>query len=257
MTSAPARTARLLPPVAGAALLLVVWSALARWVPHHLVASPLEAARALWLDLGQPAFYANVGVTLERVVWGFAISLAAGIAVGVWLGLRPAAERAFGVWLTVALTVPSLFYVIVSFMVMGPTEAAAVLAIAATACPLVAVNVIQGVRALDPGLGEMAAVYGLPPTARLRAVLMPQIAPYIVAAGRFGLGTVWKITIFVELIGRSNGVGYMMNYWFQLFQMDQVFAWSGAFTLFMLAVEFALFRPVERRLFRWREEASL
>lgn len=244
-------------PIAAALLAVLLWQGLARFVPHHLVASPLAAAHALWLDLGQASFYWNFAITLERVLGGFAISFAAGVALGVWLGLKPAAERALGVWITVALTVPSLFYVIVSFMVLGPTETAAVLAIASTAFPLVVVNVVQGVRALDPGLAEMASVYGLPPAARLRGVLLPQIAPYLVAAGRFGLGTVWKITIFVELIGRSSGVGYMMYYWFQLFQMDQVFAWSGVFTLFMLAVEFALFRPLERRLFGWRAEVSL
>lgn len=243
-------------PALSFALLVAVWAALARLVPQGVVSSPGATAVTLWSDLRDPAFWPHVGITLSRVALGFALAMLLGVGVGIALGLRPSLERAFGAWLTVALTVPALCYAIVAFMVLGLSEAATVTAIGVTTFPSVAINVIQGVRALDPSLGEMAEVYGLPARVRLRRVLWPQIAPYVVAAGRFGLGNAWKIALFVELLGRSSGVGYMLYYWFQLYQMNQVFAWTAAFTLVMIGIEMALFRPLERRLFRWRARAA-
>ena len=69
---------------------------------------------------------------------------------------------------------------------------------------------------------------------------------------RYALGICWKICTTVELIGLSSGVGYMLNYWFGLFSMTQVFAWTLSFLLVMFAIEYLLFKPIENRLTRWR-----
>jgi NitT/TauT family transport system permease protein len=54
------------------------------------------------------------------------------------------------------------------------------------------------------------------------------------------------------MIGRDSGIGFQLHYWFQLFNMPQVFAWTLFFTLIMLVIELGIFKPVERYLFRWR-----
>jgi NitT/TauT family transport system permease protein len=88
-------------------------------------------------------------------------------------------------------------------------------------------------------------------------VIFPQLLPHILAALRYALGICWKICTTVELIGMSSGVGYMLNYWFGLFSMTQVFAWTFLFLLVMFAIEFAIFKPVERRMTRWRGDEPL
>ena len=85
-------------------------------------------------------------------------------------------------------------------------------------------------------------------------VVIPQVLPYMMAAARFGLGVVWKVTVLVELLGRSDGVGYMLNYSFQMFKMADVFAWTLFFSVVMLVIEMAVLKPLENRLFRWRPE---
>jgi NitT/TauT family transport system permease protein len=50
----------------------------------------------------------------------------------------------------------------------------------------------------------------------------------------------------------SSGVGYMLYYWFGLFSMAQVFAWTLSFLMVMFAIEYLLFKPIENRLTRWR-----
>jgi NitT/TauT family transport system permease protein len=79
--------------------------------------------------------------------------------------------------------------------------------------------------------------------------------PYVLAAARYGLGIIWKITVLVELLGLSSGVGYMLHYWFQLNNMAQVFAWTAMFTVVMIFLELGVLQLVERRLFAWRPAA--
>ena len=41
-------------------------------------------------------------------------------------------------------------------------------------------------------------------------ILLPQLYPYILSSARSGLSLIWKIVLVVELLGRSNGVGFKL-----------------------------------------------
>jgi NitT/TauT family transport system permease protein len=86
----------------------------------------------------------------------------------------------------------------------------------------------------------------------LREVTLPQLAPYLMAAARNGLALVWKIVLVVELLGRSNGVGFQLQTYFQLFDVSRVIAYAAAFVTCVLLVEFAILTPLERSMSRWR-----
>ena len=83
-------------------------------------------------------------------------------------------------------------------------------------------------------------------------VILPQLAPFFAAAARNGLALVWKIVLVVELLGRPNGVGYMLSLHFQLFDVAAILAYALGFVLIVQAIEFAVLQPWERRANRWR-----
>jgi len=56
----------------------------------------------------------------------------------------------------------------------------------------------------------------------------------------------------VELIGRSNGVGFRLGLYFQFFDIANILAYTASFIAIVLAVEGFAIRPLERRLTRWR-----
>jgi NitT/TauT family transport system permease protein len=87
-------------------------------------------------------------------------------------------------------------------------------------------------------------------------VLFPQTLPYLFAAARACLALTWKIVIFVELMGRSSGVGYRIQYFYGLFNMERVLASALPFMLVMLLVELVVMRRLEQYLFRWRREET-
>jgi len=67
-----------------------------------------------------------------------------------------------------------------------------------------------------------------------------------------GLSLIWKIVLVVELLGRPDGIGYAIQVFFQLFDIRRLIAYALAFVAVVLAVEWGVLQPLERRLARWR-----
>ena len=94
--------------------------------------------------------------------------------------------------------------------------------------------------------------FRLPPLTMLRRVFLPQLYPYFMAAARTGLALVWKIVLVFELLGFSNGVGYVLQLNWQLGNVDRLLAYAIGFIIVIMAIEGLITRPMERRATRWR-----
>ena len=172
------------------------------------------------------------------------------------MGLSRKGELFLDSWVTVGLTVPAVVYGMICLLWFGLNDVAAVIAIGVTAFPSVGINIWQGVKSIDKKLVEMGKVFRLGRISLIRKIVLPQLLPFIFASLRFALGICWKICTTIELIGLSSGVGFMLHYWFGLFSMTQVFAWTLTFLTVMLLIEHAVLKPLENRVLAWRPEDS-
>lgn len=237
----------------GAALGL--WAVAAQLVTRPaLLPSPRQVAGVL-VDLASSgALWLHLGATLGRVAAGFVIAMAIGAALGIWLGRSRRADGWLNALLIVALNLPALVIIVLCYIWIGLTEAAAVTAVAANKIPLVAVMLRDGARALSPQLDDMARAFALSGPARWRHVVLPQLAPHVASAARTGLAMIWKIVLVVEFMGRSSGVGFRIYMSFQLFDVKAVLAWALAFVTVMLLIDTLILRPWEARANRWRHD---
>lgn len=236
---------------------IALWWLLALVMPANLLPNPWVSAVTLAGNFVQGDVLPHLAITLARVAGGLAIAMAIGVPVGILMGINARAEKVLDIWVMVGLTVPSLCYAIICFILVGLNEAATMLAIGLTAAPAVAINLWEGVKTIDFKLVEMARIFEARRPTVLARVLLPQVLPFIMASVRMGLGIVWKIAVLVELIGRPNGVGFKLFYWYQLADMAQVLAWTLLFTLIMLAIELGILKQIEQRLFGWRPRVAL
>ncbi|MET0968956.1 MAG: ABC transporter permease subunit [Tardiphaga sp.] len=236
---------------------VIVWGLLSLTLPPEIFPGPYETARALWGEIAAGHVGTDLSMTMLRVVGGLILALILGVPVGVIMGLNRRAEAVLDIWVMIGLTIPSLCYAIMAFMWFGLNETAAIIAIAVTAAPSITINIWEGVKNVDTKLVAMARIYEASRPAIIRRVLLPQIFPYVMASARFGLGIIWKITVLVELIGRPNGVGFKLFYWYQLADMRQVLAWTLLFTIIMLLIELLILKPIERHIFAWRPQVAV
>jgi NitT/TauT family transport system permease protein len=220
--------------------------------PPTIVPGPVAVFKAMADNISSGQAFYHLYKTLIRVGFGLLLTMALGIGVGTLMGLSRKGEVFLDSWVMVGLTVPAIVNSIICLMVFGLNDRAAIVAVGTAAFPTVAISIWQGIKGIDTQLVGMGQAFHLNKIANVRKIIFPQLLPHILASMRYALGICWKICTTVELIGMSSGVGYQLNYWFGLFSMTQVFAWTLLFLLVMFAIEYLLFKPVEKRLTRWR-----
>ncbi|ADH88368.1 binding-protein-dependent transport systems inner membrane component [Ancylobacter novellus DSM 506] len=243
---------RLLLTAASLAGLVLVWQIAALIAASPLLPGPAAVVAAMARAAESGALQANIAITLARVAASFLIAMAIGSAIGIALGRSVQLNELFGPWVVVLLNLPALVVIILCYVWFGLTEAAAITAVAINKIPNVAVTMREGAAALSRDLDEMARVYRLPRLKALREVTLPQLVPFFAASARSGLALTWKIVLVVELLGRSNGVGFELQTAFQLFDVATILAYALAFTAVVQLIELGLLQPWERRANRWR-----
>jgi NitT/TauT family transport system permease protein len=244
---------RVLLPAASILLLLVIWQIAALNAANpRLMPAPLTVFSVLIREIVRGELPYHLGITLLRVAASFALAMSIGVVIGFVMGRSQLIDRLGSPWLLFFLNLPALVVIILAYIWIGLVESAAILAIALNKIPNVAVTIREGSRALDPGLLEMAEVFRVPRLRTLREIVLPQLYPYLAAAARSGLALIWKIALVVELLGRSNGVGFQLGVYFQLFDVAGILAYALAFIAVVQMIEWLVLQPLEYRLNQWR-----
>lgn len=233
-------------------ILLGGWQLVSMIVGQDVLSGPWSTLRALRAAAHDGYLWSDVAITSTRLVVAFVVGFAASMVAGLVLGLSERAHRLFGVWVTIGGSVPALVYVVACYLAIGITDAAAIVAVALVVMPTATATISDGIRTTDPGLREMGRSFGAQPGLLLTRVTVPQALPWIFTAARSAWSLTWRIMVFVELIGRSDGVGYRIQYWFNLADMPRVMASAVPLVAVIVLVDVAVFRRLERRLARWR-----
>lgn len=228
------------------------WQVAAAATDSDLLPGPMAVAGVIFRQTATGELPYHLGITLARVAASFVVAMAIGAVIGVAMGRSRLVDRLFDFWIIILLNMPALVVIILAYVWMGLVEAAVIVAVAVNKIPNVAVTMREGARALDRDYQEMAQSFSLGRRARLFHVVLPQLYPFIAASARTGLALIWKIVLVAELLGQSDGVGFQLNLYFQLFDIAGILAYAFSFILVVQAVEVFVLQPVERRVNRWR-----
>ena len=238
--------------IASFALFLAAWELTAGLAGSRLLPTASAVLVALANDTVEGTLVYHMAVTLARVSAAFVVAMVIGTTIGLAMGRLRRVDTLFDSWLILLLNLPALVVIALSYVWFGLNEAAAIGAVAVNKIPMVAVTLREGARALDRDYLEVAYSFRLGLLQRLRHVVLPQLYPYLIAAARSGLALIWKIVLVVELLGRSNGVGFQIQLYFQLFDVTQIWAYTIAFTAVIQIIEWGVLQPIEHRASQWR-----
>ncbi len=235
------------------AVFMTLWEIGAHFLGPDELPGPMTVWAAVVHNYESGLLVKDTGITLWRVFASFIIAISIGIALGILLGSCHRTDQLFDPWLVFFLNIPALLVIILAYIWMGLTETAAITAVAINKIPNVVVTIREGVRALRRDLQEAAKIFRFGYVKTLLHVTLPELGPYIAASMRSGIALIWKIVLVVELLGRSDGVGFQLSENFQLFDIAGIMAWGLVFIVIMQAVEFFALRPLETHLNRWRK----
>ena len=219
---------------------------------NRLFPSPIVVAVELWDLTLHGKLLADLGKTLLRALIAFVIAMAIGTVLGITFGRVRWADRLFSTWVVVGLNLPAIVIAIALYIWLGLTETALLIAVIVNKVPLVITTIREGVRSFSRDYDELALAYRMPFGRRLRLIFVPQLMPFVLAAARTGLSLIWKIVLVFEVLGSDGGVGFRVSVMFQFFDITGILAYTTAFILVVLAFEYLVMRPLERRVLRWR-----
>ncbi|TGN40739.1 ABC transporter permease [Marinobacter confluentis] len=232
---------------------VLLWAMVAQLLETALLPSPQSVLNRFLEEANSGQLWHHLGATLGRVVVAFTLAMLLGAVIGLAMGRSALINALFDPLLLLLLNLPALVTIILMYVWFGLVEVAAVMAVVINKVPNVAVTVREGARSLDYRLEQMATVYCFTAWQRYRDVWLPQLFPYLMAATRGGLALIWKIVLVVELLGRSNGVGFQLHMAFQVFDVAAILAYSLAFIAMVQLIELGVLQPLERRSSRWRQ----
>ncbi|AGS26033.1 taurine ABC transporter permease protein TauC 2 (plasmid) [Rhizobium etli] len=232
--------------------LLAVWCFAASRVPSYVLPQPWEvAAEGLrWMQSGELG--RQLLASLSREFGGFGAAILAALAIGVSAGLwRPFREFAQPL-LALLMAIPPIAWAPLSliFFGLGYLSIAVVIFIA-SAFPM-AVTIQEGVLSIGNGEIRAARILGAKPLQLLAYVYFPASLPFLTAALRIGFSQAWRALVAAEMIGASQGIGWMVAMGGQVGNSAQVLLGIALIGLTAWLMESLVFQRIERRYEGWR-----
>lgn len=230
----------------------LLWSSASYFFDNSLLPSPINVASKIHSEFQNSELFYHTFITLRRVILSFIIAMIIGTAIGIVMGRKEKINTFLDDWLVLGLNIPALVIIILSYVWFGLNEIAAVLAVSLNKIPMVAVIMREGTRSIDNKYVEVGKFYNVSNKKLFMQVILPQLYPYLMSSARSGLSLIWKIVLVVELLGRSNGVGFKLYGFFQFFDISGILAYTLTFVIIIIIFEFIFLRPIEKKLTVWR-----
>lgn len=206
--------------------LLLLWGVSAHygWVAPQVLPSP-QAVLATFIDLAQSGeLWDNLWISLLRVLAGFGVGVIGGLLLGVAMGLSPLFKDYTYPFFKAFSQVPVLGWLPLLMLLVGIDEALKIILIAKAALVPIAVNTYKGIENVPSRYVEVARVLQFSRWQLLWRVVFPAALPPVWNGVRYGFTHAWLALVVVELLASSEGLGYMIVFGRQLFQLDVVIA---------------------------------
>jgi sulfonate transport system permease protein len=222
----PRSAARHLLPWLLPALLFVLWQigTVRGWIAPQVLPPPAQVAATLGDLASSGDLWHNAAASLRRVAIGFVGGSAAGLLLGAALGLSRTLEVYVLPSFNALAQIPILGWLPFLLLLVGIGEPLQYLLIGQAALIPVTLGTLQAFRGTPPAYTEVAALFGYRRTQWIAHVVLPHALPLLATAVRLAFTKAWLAMVVVELVASSEGLGYLIVYGRQLFQLDLVMA---------------------------------
>jgi sulfonate transport system permease protein len=194
------------------------------WISAQILPSPALVFDTLGGLASTGELWMHVGASLSRVAVGFAGGVVLGLLLGGLLGLSRTAEAYVLPSFNALVQVPVLGWLPFLMIVVGIGEPLKYLLIGHAALVPVTLSTLQGFRRAPPALLDVARVFRYSRRQTIFNVILPSAVPVIGTGVRLAFTKAWLTLVVVELVASSEGLGYLIVYGRQLFQLDLVLA---------------------------------
>lgn len=223
----------------------------ARYQTEILFPGPLDTLHSLLLLAQNTTFWQSIAHSLGKIALGFGLAFVLGAAFAVAGRLCPPVYALCAPVVQVMKSVPVASFIVVALIWMHADNISVLVALFVV-FPIIFVGLSEGLSQMDRDLLEMARMFRMPLWARLRALYLPQVMPYVLSGCRVSVGMAWKAGVAGEIIGLpAPSIGEQLYLSKLYLDTSQLFAWTIVIICISLLCERAIVALLARLQHHW------
>ena len=230
-------------------LALFVWQCASWFVDSELLlVSPFGVIKRLATLVVEEDFWSVIWFTLKRIGIGFFFGLFVGVLFALLAGRYRVVETMLWPYMITIKSVPVASFVVIAIIWFKASNLSALISFLMV-MPIVYTNLLDGIKSVDKKMIEMADVFKMPFSRRMKYIWMPSVKPFLVSAVRISVGLAWKSGVAAELIGYPEGsVGETLYYSKLYLNTVDLFAWTVVIVVLALSFEKTLVFVLKKSL---------
>jgi NitT/TauT family transport system permease protein len=239
-------------------LLLILWEGAPRigLVDTTFFPPFSKVAESWWGLVVSGDLYAHFQASILRSLLGFGLAIVIAIPLGLVIGWYPLANELLNPVLELFRNTAALALLPVFILLLGIGETSKI-SIVLFACIFpILLNTINAVRNVDPLLIKSAKSMGLPSYKLFYKVILPASIPTIFTGIRMAGSSSILVLIAAEMVGAKEGLGYLINYTQQNFQIPQMYAGILKISLLGVTINYLLV-SLERKFSSWKTNQNV
>lgn len=233
--------------------LLALWQVASErdWINSLFYPAPSDVLQRTWDQANDGRLVTDARVTTGRLLWGFVLGAAPGLALGIAAGVSRTVRELTYPLATALYVVPRIAMLPLVLVALGINDEARVFMVAFSVFFIVFFSALSGVEQVDRGFIEAAKAFG---AGRFRlgvTVLLPGAAPTVFSGLRVAMGFALIVIVGTEFLASNDGLGARIWTSYQIFDFTSMYAGIIAVTLLGVVLAWALL-AVEWVLVPWR-----
>ena len=244
------QAARWLPSVLIVLAILGVWEGYVRIfnVQRWLLPAPSVIATTIGENVGMLSRHTLV--TLEEVVIGFGLALAAGMLLASGMALSRTLERAIYPFVIASQTIPVIVIAPLLLIWVGYGLTPKIIVVALIAFFPIVVNTVDGLKSVDPDAVSLMRTLGANRWQIFVKIQLPTSMPFLFSGTKVAVAVSVIGAVIGEWVGSSEGLGYLMIRSKPQFLTERVFAAIAILSAMGIAL-FVLVGAIERLAIPW------
>ena len=247
------------PKVVAIVIAFAAWElvVLSGWKPTYVLPSPFTVLDRLGQDIMTVDLWQAIAITLRRGLWGFAIAIVFGVAIGALVSRFRILRAGIGSLITGLQTMPSIAWFPLAILLFKLTDEAITFVVVLGAAPSIANGLIHGIDHIPPVLRRAGRMVGATGINEYRHVILPAAMPSFVAGLKNGWAFAWRSLMAGELlvvIAHQASLGFLLQVNRELVDAPGLLAVMITILAIGILIDSLVFGTIERRI---REKRGL
>ncbi len=232
--------------------LLIVWCIAASQVPIYVLPQPWDVVAEGYRWIASGELFPQLGASLLREAGGFGAATAVALVLGLGAALSSGFRDFIAPLNSLFVSIPPIAWAPLSMIFFGIGYVSITVVIFISATFPMAMTIQEGALSIPAGQLRAARTLGASRAQLILHVYLPASLPFITTALRVGFSQAWRALVAAEMIGASQGIGWMVATGGQTGNTAEVLLGIALIGSIAWLMESLVFRRIERRYASWR-----